>query len=411
MKGLVATCRWTLSESHFGYRDFLPGQKEAVETVLSDRGTVIIRPTGAGKSLCYQLPALLIDGLAVVISPLISLMTEQVERLKRLGIGADFLSHQQSPLERQGVHERVESGHTKLLYFAPERFQSPSFCRWISQFEIGLLAVDEAHCISEWGHDFRPHYRMLGEAIQHLSPTRIVATTATASPQVIRDIQTELNLSSGSLLHSGFHRDNLCLSTLQVTSEIERMNVILELLERNKPLGRVIIYASSRKKTERIARQLREEGIQCLTYHAGLSDDQRAAHQASFERREASVLAATSAFGMGIDLPDIRLVIHESPPRSIAQYYQEVGRAGRDGMPAGALLIYRNGDFSKQRFLIRSRYPNICESRELYRTLQASGCDGCSEWNLFEKAKRLAHRATAANIKCCSTRMQFYLNG
>ena len=337
-----------LLKRYFGYDDFRPLQGEIIDAVMDGRDAVVLMPTGGGKSLCYQLPALALPGVTLVVSPLIALMKDQVDALKRNGVPADFLNSAQSREEQLRVQRAVFQGDVKLLYVAPERIVQPGFQQFLNALEISLIAVDEAHCISEWGHEFRPDYRNL-RVLRHLSEdTPFIALTATATEQVREDIETQLDLRDPAKFVASFDRPNLRYSVLPNS---DRYDFLVGWL-RDNPDASAIVYRSSRAGTESMVADLFEDGIGALPYHAGLDDDVRARNQERFVRDEARVIVATVAFGMGIDKPDVRMVMHYETPRSMERYYQESGRAGRDGLEAECVLFFGHREREREEYLI-----------------------------------------------------------
>jgi len=337
-------------KKYFGYEEFRPLQQEIVEGVLAGRDSVVLMPTGGGKSLCFQLPALMQDGLAVVVSPLISLMKDQVDALRANGVAAELVNSTLSPSEIYDVMERARRGELKLLYIAPERFASFGFENFLSTLKISLFAIDEAHCISEWGHDFRPDYRNLRSLRESFPRVPIIALTATATPRVREDIVKQLALREPSVYVSSFNRPNL---SYEVMPKKDSLRTVLALLSEVKGES-AIIYCFSRNDTENLVEKLNRHGFKAAAYHAGLSADTRRENQDRFIRDEVDVMVATIAFGMGIDKPDVRLVIHHGLPKSIEGYYQETGRAGRDGLPARCVLLFSYADKFKQDYFIRA---------------------------------------------------------
>ena len=329
-----------LLKRYFGYDDFRPLQAEVIGAVMDGRDAVVLMPTGGGKSLCYQLPALALSGVTLVVSPLIALMKDQVDALKRNGVPADFLNSAQSREEQLRVQRATFHGEIKLLYVAPERIVQPGFQQFLSSIEISLVAVDEAHCISEWGHEFRPDYRNLRVLRRLSEDTPFIALTATATEQVREDIENQLGLRDPARFVASFDRPNLRYSVLPNN---DRYDVLVGML-RDRPHGSAIIYRSSQKGTEALAADLVEDGIPAVAYHAGLPRERRTANQEYFVRDEARVIVGTVAFGMGIDKPDVRLVVHYEMPSSIERYYQESGRAGRDGLESDCILFYGPGE-------------------------------------------------------------------
>jgi ATP-dependent DNA helicase RecQ len=334
---------------YFGYRTFRPFQREIAESVLAGRDVVALLPTGGGKSLCYQLPALLQPGLTLVISPLIALMKDQVDALSASGIAATYLN---SSVNAQAAAERIDGldrGAYRLLYVAPERAVMPSFLRGLARWNVRFIAVDEAHCVSEWGHEFRPEYRRIAELRRHLPNVPMVALTATATDRVRSEIERALELREPERFVAGFNRPNLRYSVF------EKRDAAKQLLHwcaaRSSESG--IVYTQSRTSAEDLAKRLSAAGIAARPYHAGLTPAQRARNQELFIRDDVRVICATIAFGMGIDKPNVRYVVHYDVPKSIEGYYQETGRAGRDGLPSECALFFNGGDAAKQRHFIR----------------------------------------------------------
>jgi ATP-dependent DNA helicase RecQ len=330
---------------HFGFAQFRPGQREACEAALAGRDVLVVMPTGSGKSLCYQLPALLRDDLTIVVSPLVSLMQDQVDALHARGLGSTvaLVNAQQDMGSNAAAVERAVGGELRLLYVAPERFSSPGFVRQIEQARVGLFVVDEAHCVSQWGHDFRPDYFRLADAARYVGADAIVASTATATPRVAADVVRRLGLREPLRVATGFDRPNLSFVVARPTPQ-HKQSLLIETLRAPDALP-AIVYAGTRAGAEEIASMLSEQlGEEALPYHAGLDRERRAAVQRRFLADETRVIVATNAFGMGVDKPNVRTVIHASVPASLEAYYQEAGRAGRDGAPATALLLAENRD-------------------------------------------------------------------
>ena len=327
----------------FGYDEFRPLQREIMETSLNGRDAMAILPTGAGKSLCYQLPALVRDGLTVVVSPLIALMKDQVDQLHAAGVSATFINSTLDPAEARERLDGLGRGDYQLLYIAPERLMLTDFLPRLRDWNVTALAVDEAHCISEWGHDFRPEYRRLKEVRQWTGEIPILALTATATERVREDILKQLELRDPAIFLASFNRPNL---RYQVVAKSRAANQICD-FAKSRPLESGIVYCQSRKNTEAYAEILRANGLAAVAYHAGLEPAERARNQDAFLRDEARIVCATVAFGMGINKPNVRYVIHADLPKNIEGYYQETGRAGRDGLPADCLLLFSRGDFMR----------------------------------------------------------------
>jgi len=346
----ITTPQIVLKET-FGYDSFRPLQREIIENVLARRDTLAIMPTGGGKSLCYQIPALLFDGLTVVVSPLIALMKDQVEQLRAAGVAALFLNSSLQPEEYQDVMTRVREGAVKLLYVAPETLLTPRLFALLSDLPIDCLTIDEAHCISEWGHDFRPEYRQLGDARRRFPSAICVALTATATERVRSDIQSSLGFSRANEFVASFNRENLFI---EVEAKDDAYDQTIRFLERFKDQSG-IIYCFSRKQVDELADFLARRGYSALPYHAGLDDGARRRNQEAFIRDDAQIMVATIAFGMGINKPNVRFVLHYDLPKSIEGYYQEIGRAGRDGLPAHCLLLYSYSDVAKLRYFVNQK--------------------------------------------------------
>ncbi|MCH7738123.1 MAG: DNA helicase RecQ [Chloroflexi bacterium] len=335
-------------KTYFGFDRFLPLQEEIIAKVLAGRDTLVLMPTGGGKSLCYQLPALRFKGLTLVVSPLIALMKDQVDGLRANGIPAGLLNSTLSSKEASLVQDQARQGKLKILYVAPERLALSGFQRFLQSLEVSLIAIDEAHCISEWGHDFRPDYRNLKSLRRDFPGAPVIALTATATEPVREDIVNQLGLDKPEIFISSFNRPNL---TYTIQPKTETLGALLHLLEKHKD-GSAIVYRFSRKATEETALELSERGFSALPYHAGLERDLRRETQEKFIRDQVQIVVATIAFGMGIDKPDVRLVVHYDLPKTVEGYYQETGRAGRDGLPSDCVLFYSYGDRSKQEYFI-----------------------------------------------------------
>ena len=335
-------------KAYFGFDRFLPLQEEIITKVLAKRDTLVLMPTGGGKSLCYQLPALRLKGLTLVVSPLIALMKDQVDGLGANGVPAGLLNSTLAAQEANQVQDQARQGKIKILYVAPERLALPGFQRFLQSLDVSLIAIDEAHCISEWGHDFRPDYRNLKSLRRDFPGVPVIALTATATEPVREDIINQLGLDKPEIFISSFNRPNL---TYTIQPKTEPLGSLLHLLEKHQG-GSAIIYRFSRKATEETALELSERGFSALPYHAGLERDLRRETQEKFIRDQVQIVVATIAFGMGIDKPDVRLVVHYDLPKTVEGYYQETGRAGRDGLPSDCVLFYSYGDRSKQEYFI-----------------------------------------------------------
>lgn len=354
-------------KQYFGYNSFRAGQQEIINSVLMGNDTLVVMPTGGGKSLCYQVPAMLLEGVTVVVSPLIALMKDQVDALERNGIKATTIN---STLEFTEVRQRmtdIRYGAYKMVYVAPERFESKNFIELLSESNISLFAVDEAHCISDWGHDFRPSYLKLKEAIEAVGRPPVIALTATATPQVQEDIIAYLGLHNTQRFVRGFDRPNL---RYNVKPALDKMGTLIDLLNKKLKIpGSIIIYCGTRKTVEYVGEFLLENKLPVTIYHAGLQDNERNKAQDLWISSQAKIIVATNAFGMGIDKPDVRDVIHFDLPGSLEAYYQEAGRAGRDGLPSDCTLIYSNKDRGLQEFFIRNSFPEREKIETVYNAI------------------------------------------
>ncbi len=362
---------------HFGFGAFRPGQRAACEAALAGRDSLVVMPTGSGKSLCYQLPALMRDDLTLVVSPLVSLMQDQVDALGERGHGdrVALVNAQQEQSHNARALHRAAAGELRLLYVAPERFSSPRFADWIARADVGLFVVDEAHCVSQWGHDFRPDYFRLADAARYVGARAVMASTATATPRVAADVARRLGLRDPVRVATGFDRPNISFAVAPVT-EVAKRRLLPELLKGRSALP-AIVYAGTRAGAEEIARSLSEElGEEALAYHAGLGREARASAQRRFLADQVRVVVATNAFGMGVDKPNVRTVIHASVPASLEAYYQEAGRAGRDGAPARAVLLAEARDKALHvHFIKRDELDDRTPGR-LFSLLEAASDDG-----------------------------------
>ncbi|MDD5750395.1 MAG: ATP-dependent DNA helicase [Candidatus Pacebacteria bacterium] len=393
-----------LLKQYFGYEQFRPLQEEIINHVVQRNDCFVLMPTGGGKSLCYQLPALKFSGLTLVISPLISLMKDQVDALRACGIKAEFINSSLSPKQITRICDQLKDNQVKILYIAPERFALNDFRNFLKGLPVSLIAVDEAHCISEWGHDFRPDYRNLSLIKELFPETPLIALTATATQKVREDIINQLRLQKARVFISSFNRANLRVSVVEKKQAFPKLVGLLRKY-RNES---AIIYCFSRNDTETIAADLRANRFKARAYHAGLKASDRAAAQDLFIKDEVDIIVATIAFGMGIDKPDVRLVVHYTYPKTLEGYYQEIGRAGRDGLPSECVMFYTYADTRKHEFFINqiedyslqrrareklnevTNFANLITCRKKYLLKyfgeelggdNCGGCDICESWH------------------------------
>ena len=390
---------------HFGFSSFRAGQEEAVAAALAGRDVLMVMPTGAGKSLCYQLPALMRQALTVVVSPLVSLMTDQVAGLERAGRGrAVLINSQQAPGENREALARVRAGDVRLLYVAPERFAAAGFVEALEGIDVGMFVVDEAHCISQWGHDFRTDYFELPAAARALGARQLFACTATATPRVAGDVLVRLGLRDPVHVTTGFDRPNLSYLVVRATNDADRRERIASVL--SDPAARpAIVYAGTRARTDELASSLaRTLGVHTAAYHAGLDREQRAQAQRAFMDDEVEIVVATNAFGMGIDKPDVRTVCHATVPESLEAYYQEAGRAGRDGEPARCLLFAAGRDKGLHVHFIQQSAPGEAQRarwaayRAIWGFVEGVGCRRVAIQRHFGDRAR---PTVAPGIACC----------
>lgn len=353
---------------HFGFGEFRPAQEEIIQELIAGRDALVVMPTGGGKSLCYQLPALVREGAALVISPLIALMKDQVDALRERGLSATMINSTVSLAEQRERIAGMQRGDYDLVYVAPERFRSPRFVDALHRAKIAFVAVDEAHCLSQWGHDFRPDYLRLREAFRALGRPQVAAFTATATREVRQDILNYLELRDPIERVTGFRRPNLHLRIREVSGEAEKYDRLKQLVEEHKT---GIVYCASRKRVEEVSEEIIGWGVPCAAYHGGMHDKMRESAQADFLSRRKSVAVATNAFGMGIDRADIRFVAHFEIPGSVEAFYQEAGRAGRDGLPAVCELLFNYADTRIQEFFIDGNNPSPELISEIYESLKS----------------------------------------
>jgi ATP-dependent DNA helicase RecQ len=379
----------------FGFEDFLDGQESVMEEILSGRDGSVVMPTGGGKSLCYQLPALCREGVTLVVSPLIALMKDQVDALEQKGVAVTLINSTLSWDEQRERLDGMKRGDFSLVYIAPERFKASSFMNALEGVKISMVAVDEAHCLSQWGHDFRPDYMRLGNALEALGRPQCIALTATATAVVREDIRSVLKLREPFERISGFERPNLSISVTSVEKVAQKYAKMKKTIEAHKT---GIVYCATRKKVEEVAETIHSWGLNCVAYHGGMSDKERERTQNQFIKKEADIAVATNAFGMGIDRSDVRFVIHFEIPGSVEAYYQEAGRAGRDGEAAVCDLLFNYADTRTQEFFIQGVNPGAQLIRELYQFLLSDADENYEVFRTLDEIKEATGTKNAMGL-------------
>jgi ATP-dependent DNA helicase RecQ len=399
----VATPLLPLLKQYFGFTSFRPLQEEIIRDALAGKDVFALLPTGGGKSLCFQLPALAREGLTVVVSPLIALMKDQVDAMQASGVAATFLNSSLAAGESRGRLRGLHNGEFRLLYVAPERLMISGFLEDVKRWNVKLIAVDEAHCISEWGHDFRPEYRQIAELRDHFPNVPFMALTATATERVREDIIKHLRLRDSVPYVASFNRPNLTYRVLAKNKPYEQTLAFV----RERPQESGIVYCQSRKAAETVAERLNADGVKAKPYHAGLDQKDRAANQELFLRDEVHVICATIAFGMGINKSNVRFVIHYDLPKNIEGYYQETGRAGRDGLPSECILLFSAGDVVKQMQFIdeKSAQEQRVAREQLQQMVHYAECAACRRRELLAyfgenvgQASRLSSERESASV-------------
>lgn len=378
-------------QKYWGYKSFKPSQEKVIHHAIQGNDVLALLPTGGGKSLCYQVPALIKDGICIVISPLIALMNDQVKQLKAIGVKAEMISTGMSPRQIDICLDNCIYGKIKFLYISPERIKSLFVQARLKQMNINYIAVDEAHCISQWGHDFRPTYREVASIREFAPNAPVIAVTATATKKVARDIILQLNFTKETIVRSTFKRSNLFYQCLQSENKIVELTHLVKSIK-----GSGIVYIRSRKKTEEISKAINEAGITCEYYHAGIDIQERKKSEERWKTNKTQVIVSTNAFGMGIDKPDVRFVIHVGLPSTLEEYYQESGRAGRDGQRAKAILIFNREDILNNTKLLSYRFPERSLIKEVYQQLGnysqiavGAGVDEGFEFDIKQFSKKL----------------------